>query len=206
MIKSILLIFGPALNLVSIVPYIIDIIRGKTKPNVVSWVTWTILTGVGTAAVIAQAGLISSLLPMSATLCTLSIVLLGFKYGFAKYSKFDIFCQVCAALGLALWLIFNSPLIALIAVLVIDAIAAMPTLVHAFKQPQEETWETFWVGSLAALLTLFSVSNLTVGKAAYPIYLMIANGGISITIIVMRLKRGYSLTRKSKVELLHGDI
>jgi hypothetical protein len=204
--KHFLLYAGPFVNLLSIVPYIIDVIRKKTKPNIVSWVTWTILTAVGAAAVMAQAGFVSGLLPLSASICTLSIVLLGFKYGFAKYTRFDIVCQASALLGLALWAIFNSPLIALVAVIAIDAIAAMPTLLHAYKKPQEETWQTFAVGSFGALLTLISLSSYSVGKLAYPVYLALGNGGIAGTIIVMRYRRGLSLSRKAVTGTLHENV
>ena len=204
--RPFLLYVGPLLNLFSIGPYIIDVVRRKTKPNVVSWVTWTILTSVGTAAVIAQENFIAGLLPLSSSLCTLSIVLLGFKYGFAKYSRFDVICQAAALIGLALWAIFNSPLIALIAVITIDAIASMPTILHAYRAPQEETWQTFGIGSLAAVLTLLSINSFTIGKLTYPVYLAIANGTIAVIIVVMRRKRGHSLSRNAVAGVLHENI
>jgi hypothetical protein len=194
--RDALLIIGSFINLISIVPYLIDIVRGKTKPNVVSWFTWTILTGIGTAAVIAQAGFGPAILPLSASICTFSVVLLGLKYGFAKYSKVDAICQVCALGGVILWIVFNSPHIALVAAISIDAIAGIPTLLHAYKAPQEETWQTFMLGSIGALLTLASASSFTTAKVAYPIYLAIANGAIAGTMVVMRLRKGISLSRK----------
>lgn len=193
--KEFLQIFGPLLGFVAMVPYIVDVIRKKTKPNIVSWLTWTLLTGVGSVAVFTEAGFIASLLPLCATISTLSIVLLGFKYGFAKYTKFDAICQASALVGLALWGIFNSPQVALISMIVIDAIAVMPTLRHAIKLPQEETWQTFAIAFFSAGLTLMSVSSYSISRLAYPIYLTSANGIITSTIIIMRRKKGLSLSR-----------
>lgn len=193
--KEFLQIFGPLLGFVAMIPYIIDVIRKKTKPNIVSWLTWTILTGVGSVAVFVQAGFIASLLPLCATISTLSVVLLGIKYGFAKYTKFDAYCQASTLVGLALWGIFNSPLVGLIAAIVIDAVAVMPTLRHAYLRPEEETWQTFAIAFFSSGLTLLSVSNYTASRLSYPLYLTSANGVITATIIFMRLKKGLKLSR-----------
>lgn len=53
MIRDTAAIAGGLLATFSTVPYIIDIIRRRTKPNIVSWFTWTLLTGIALAASIA---------------------------------------------------------------------------------------------------------------------------------------------------------
>jgi hypothetical protein len=194
--KHILLYLGPLLNLASAVPYVIDVVRLKTKPNIVSWSTWSLLTTIGTISVMTQAGFVAGLLPLSATLCTLSVVLLGSKYGFAKYTKADAICQLSAIFGLVLWLVFDSPMIALIAVIVIDAIACIPTVLHAIRSPQEETWIAFAISSFASLLTFLSINTYTAAKIAYPVFLTLGNALIATIMIVMRRKKGLSLSRK----------
>jgi len=205
-LKNFLQYFGPLLAAVGIIPYVVDVVKGRTKPNVVSWVTWTLLTAIGAAAIIADSGFAESLLPLSGAICTGLIVLLGFKYGFAKYSKFDMACQVSALLGIVLWLVLDSALAALITVVIIDAIAVVPTILHAWKAPQEETWETFGVSFLGSFLTLLSVSIYTTTNLIYPIYLMLANATLATCIIVRRKQKGISLGREGKFEALHEDI
>jgi uncharacterized paraquat-inducible protein A len=184
--KDTLVIIGASLNLLSVVPYIIDVIRRKTRPNIVSWLTWTILTSIGAAAVFVGSGFAASLLPLSSSLSTLSIVLLGFKYGFSKYSRFDLVCQFSAIGGLLLWYIFNTPVVALVSVVVIDAIAALPTLRHALLRPKEETWQTFAVASFASLVSIIGLKTYTVSSSLYPFYLCIMNGIIASTILYGR--------------------
>jgi hypothetical protein len=41
------------LAIVAAVPYLVDIIKGRTKSNAVSWLTWTLLLIVGTAGAFA---------------------------------------------------------------------------------------------------------------------------------------------------------
>lgn len=181
-----LLIIGPVLNVLCIIPYLVSMVRGNTKPNIATWLTWTILTGIGAAAVIVSDGWGEALLPAGASLVTLSVVLLGLKYGYAEYGKFDITCQILAIVGLSMWFIFNSPLVGLIAVIVIDAIAGLPTIRHGWRKPFEETWQTFAIGSAASFITFLGLTELTITNIAFPIYLSLANGIIAAAIILGR--------------------
>ncbi len=183
-----LLIIGPLLAAVTIAPYLFNMVKGRTKPNITTWLTWTILTAIGTAAVVVEDGWSYAWLPAASCAATLSVVLLGLKYGFAKYGRFDAVCQVAAIAGLGLWFIFDSPLVALVAVIAVDAIAGVPTIRHGWLKPFEETWQTFALGSLASFLTFLGIEQFTASNAAFPLYLMLANAIIAGTIIAARRK------------------
>ena len=146
--RDALTIVGALLATFSTVPYLIDIVRKRTKPNIVSWLTWTILTSIATAAAFAAHEPRSALLTLGATICCASVVVLGLKFGIAKFSKFDILCQVGAILGLIFWLVFDSPVIGIAVPVAIDFIGAMPTVRHGWLKPGEETWQTFLIGQL----------------------------------------------------------
>src|SRR5258707_14662940 len=118
--KEIISIFAGLLAIAAIVPYILDIVKGRTKPNVVSWLTWTILLAIATSAAFASHEPRSAFLTLGDLIGTGLTLILGLKYGVAKFSWLDAFCQVGAAVGLVLWLVFNSPEIAIIAAIVID--------------------------------------------------------------------------------------
>lgn len=142
-------------------PYIADIIKGKTKPNIVTWLTWSMLIGIGAAALFATGQPHVALLLSGDFIATFGVVIFGLWRGIAKLDRFDIFCQVGAGIGLLLWLIFNSPLIAITATLVIDGIGTIPTLRHSWSHPEEETALTFLLGVVASILTLLSLQTYT---------------------------------------------
>lgn len=194
---------APVLALLSVVPYIIDIVKKRTKPNIVSWATWMLLTGIATAAAFAADEPKTALLTLGSTICTAAVVVLGIKYGIAKFTKLDIFCQVGAIAGLSLWLIFNSPLIAIVASVTIDFIAAIPTLYHSWQKPAEETWQTFVMGAAAALLTVASLTSYSYESLLYPFYLVLANGLIALVVVYRRKQLNISLARRSVHETLH---
>ncbi len=181
--RNLIAIIAGILAIIAITPYIIDITRGKTKPNVVSWFTWTLLLVIATSAAFAAHQPRSAFLTLGDLIGTGTTLVLGLKYGIAKFSWFDGACQVAAVIGLILWLAFNSPAIAIIASIIIDFIAAMPTLRHSWLHPKEETWQTFGVLVVASTLTIISLSVFSVTSLAFPLYLLLINAAIALTII-----------------------
>ena len=170
----------------SVTPYVLDIVRGKTKPNIVSWFTWSILTGIASAAAFASHESHTALLTVGSTISTATVVILGLKYGIAKFSRLDIFCQIGAIAGLASWLIFNSPLVGIVVPVCIDLVAVIPTIRHSWDRPGEETWQTFLVGATASIFTLVSITHYSVASMLYPLYLLVANGLVGVVILGRR--------------------
>lgn len=190
-----LAVAGGLIAIASVVPYILDILRHKTKPNIVSWFTWTVLTGVATAAAFAAHEPRTAILTLASTLCTGAVVVLGLRFGIAKFSLFDILCQVGAVIGLGLWIIFNSPTIGIVVPVTIDFVAALPTLHHAWTKPHEETWQTFLMAAVAPIFTLASLTSYTTASLLYPLYLLIVNPTIAGTILLSRRWHAYSPTQ-----------
>lgn len=185
------MILGSVLTIVSIVPYVIDVIKKKTKPKIVSWFTWTLLTAIATFAAIDSGDFASAILTGVASVGTLIVAIIGYRLGDKKFERFDIGAQIGAIVGLLLWLIFNTPLIALIATVGIDFLAALPTVRHAWLKPKEETAITFLLSGLGSLLILLSIDTLSLSGLLFPIYLTFMNLAIFLVI----------KTRGSKLQL-----
>lgn len=171
------------LTVASAIPYMIEIVRGSTKPRVVSWLTWSTLTAIASAAALVDGQYPTAILLLFATLETLLIVMLGWKHGDKKIGRFDAICLMVAMIGVLLWQIFNSPAIAVIATVSIDLIGGLPTMIHAWKKPYEETWLTFLLAFLGAVCTLLVIDSWRITAAMYPIYLVIIN--LLFTVIVL---------------------
>lgn len=130
----------------------------------------------------------SGLLTLGSTFCSLAVVILGIKYGLAKFSVFDGICQFGAIVALVLWLIFKEPVIAILITVAIDLLGLLPTLRHSWIEPAEETWQTFFIGSVAATFTLASLHDISIISLPYPLYLLIANS-IVVAIVVVRRRK-----------------
>ena len=201
--RDVAAILGGLLAAFSTIPYIIDIVKRRTKPNIVSWFTWTLLTGIALAASISAHETRTALLMAGSTVCTTAVVILGLKYGKAEFTKFDAFCQVSAILGIVAWQVFNSPSIAVVAAVVIDFLGTIPTLRHSWRKPGEETWQTFIIGVIAPLLTFMSLQTFNIVSLSYPVYLVLANASIVFIVVYRRSFLGISLARHGVHETLH---
>lgn len=186
--KTALVIISSILTIVSVVPYIREILKGKAKPRIVSWFTWSLLTGIACAASFADKQYPSAILMFFATIETLIIVLLGFKHGDRKFGRFDITCQLAAIVGIGLWLAFNSPTIAVAAAVLIDLVGALPTIKHAWQKPGEETALTFALAGIGGLCTVLAAGNWKITAVAYPMYIFLCNVVI-VAFIIGRTKR-----------------
>ena len=175
---------GAIIVLFCTLPYIIDVIKKKTKPNIITWAIWSVLIGIGAAALYASNEFNAALLLTGDCLATFAVVVVGLKYGIAKLDRFDFICLIGAIVGLILWIVFNAPLIAIIATIAIDFIGTVPTVRHSYHNPEEETWITFALGVVATIFTLLSLPNYKLSAWIYPAYLLFSNGLLFITILL----------------------
>ncbi len=68
------------IGIVSYVPYITNIFRGKTKPHAFSWLVWSVLTGIAFAAQVVEHGGAGSWITGSTALtCVVIFILALFK-------------------------------------------------------------------------------------------------------------------------------
>ena len=173
--KDALVIIAGLITVGAVIPYILDILKGKTKPNLVSWITWTLLTGLATSAAISAGEIRTAIFTGAAVIGTMLVVLLGLRKGYVKYTRFDVCCQLGVVLGLLLWQLFDSPAAAVIASVVIDFIGAMPTIRHSWQKPHEETWLAYAISSFGGVLAVFSLENYNWVSLPYAIYIVVAN-------------------------------
>jgi hypothetical protein len=154
------------------------------------------LTLIATIAEFAAGEYKTAIFTSSAVLETSLIVLLGLKYGYAKYSRFDALCQASAIIGLVLWWLFNNPALAVITSVTIDFIGALPTIRHSWIEPGEETWSTYALSSVGGLLAIFALTSYNWTSLTYAVYLVLINLAIS-SVIITRKKGAHTKRPKT---------
>lgn len=185
--RDILTFLAAAIPVAGVIPYVINTARGKTQPNIVTWFTWSLINGINAGAALSAGAMQTGLYSVAGFIATMSIVVVGLKYGTVKYTKFDITCQVVALLGIPLWLFTSQPALAVLIVMSVDITGGLPTLVHAWKKPAEETWQTFALSALGGALLLVSLSEYTFISLAMPVYIFVFD---SLILLALFLRRG----------------
>ncbi len=183
-----LIVAGTTVSFSAVVPYLINTIKGHTKPRVVSWMNWSLLVGIAGAASLSDHQYGAASLSFMACIATAAIAIIGFKYGDRRIEKIDVICQIAAIAGLILWRIFDTPAIAVIASVSIDLVVGLPTVRHAWQKPHEETLKTFVMAFTAATLILASVRTFRITSLAYPLYIAYANALITAILVYRRRK------------------
>lgn len=161
-------------------PYIIDTIRGKTKPERATWFIWSVL---GTIAFIAQLDLGATWSLLFTGLDTLGCVcafFLSLRYGIGGWTFLDKIALGVAAFGVAVSLITHAPIVALGGVIAADASGSFLTIRKTYHMPDSETTISWLLVSIGAGCSLLLVRSLKVGLLLYPIYLFMANAGVVV--------------------------
>jgi hypothetical protein len=189
-----LAILGSLVAAAGTVPYIAATTKGQTKPRVVTWLTFCLLTGLAAAASFADGQLASGLFALLGAIATGLVVIVGLKFGDRSFETLDIACLIGVVIGLVLWQLFNSPTIGVWAAIIIDFVGLIPTLRHAWKAPQEETTITYalvFVGGILSVAAALLIGSWSVTAIGYPLYSALSLG--SVVLIIFWRKRSLAV-------------
>lgn len=184
-----LIYVGAIAQLIGVASYIKETLKGKTKPNRVTWLLWTVAPFIATAAAL-SAGVRWSVLPVfMAGFGPLLVLLASFvnKKSYWKLEKFDYVCGFFSVLALIFWAITKAPMIAIIFSILSDGFAGIPTLIKSWKYPETETVDAYTTGLFSALTSFFAIKFFSFAALAFPIYLSIMNSFLILAIYKKKL-------------------
>lgn len=167
------------LTLLSFIPYIISILRKKTRPNRASWFIWTVVGFMCGASYYSAGANHTIWVPVSYMIGPFFTAILSLKYGEGGWTRFDRGCLAIAGVSLGLWWVFNSPLIALVINLVVDFMGALPTIRKSYYEPEKEDKTAWAMGFMGNTANLFAVERWSFAIAVYPVYMFIGCGIIT---------------------------
>jgi hypothetical protein len=159
------------ISLLGYLPYVLSILKGRTKPNRATWIIWTVIGMLLVASYYFTGDIKAIWVPLAFFVGPFIVMILSFFYGQSNWSILDISCLIAAALSLIAWVITGDPLVALLINVFIDFLGAIPTLHKTFLNPETEdlkAWVLFFIGSainIAAIITW----DITI---IYPLYLV----------------------------------
>ncbi len=180
-------ILAGVLQLAAFPPYLQDILKGNTRPNIVSWGLWTLIQGIGIWVMVASPDGFSwpLVLLCATTFNTSAVVLLClFGYGSKEFGKIERACLILALIAIGLWISIKNSALTLTFAILADLVAATPTLVKTWKDPHSEAVAPWVMISVAAALGALSTTIVDVENLALPIYLAAVNGLIAMIAFV----------------------
>ena len=205
-LDAMLIFLATLISIVGYLPYISGIIKGKSKPNRVTWLIWSVL---GTVLCFASFELsdydwMMICVPLVYTVGPTIVAIMSFWYGEGGSSKFDVFCFLCAFLGLGLWLILDMVVLALWLSIIIDGIGALPTIRKSYLKPKSESligWSAFSIANALNFGVMYHRfdGNESIHALVYPLYLFLISIIILLGMLHPKIKLlFYNLTMLSK--------
>ena len=179
-----LVLFGAAINAAGSLHYIRDTLRGRTKPNRVTYLMWGIAPLIATAAALSK-GVTWAVVPVFMSgFCPLMVFLSSFvnRNGYWKLGTLDYLCGVFSALALILWALTAQPIIAIILAIISDGLAALPTLAKSWSYPETETGIAYVLAIVSASTSFAAVQHWTFAECGFPIYLVVLSSALSFSV------------------------
>jgi hypothetical protein len=179
-----LVVLGAVIQLIGVLSYIRGTLRGVTKPNRVTWLLWGVIPIIATGAALSD-GVRWAVLPVfMAGLGPLLVFAFSFvnKHAYWKLGRLDYVCGLFSVAAIVLWLLTRDAAVAIILSIIADALAAIPTLVKSWHEPETENLGPYLAGFTSQLTAIAAFKLFTFSEMAFPLYLLIINAALVLVI------------------------
>lgn len=178
------------LSIYCLFPYIIAILKNKTKPHQLSWLVFVIMNGIVLFSQYFEGARASILITVSFFIGSVIIFILSLKYGVHDSSKWDRLLFVFAISTMIIWYLTKSNATAIWLTLLID-VAATTMIILKVKADANSEDPAPW--AIATVAYVFSFLTL-VGQPVSILYVRPMYGLICDAVLV-----GYIYYQKNKV-------
>lgn len=183
-------ILGAIVSLIGSGSYARGTLRGRTQPNRVSWLMWTIAPLIAFAAEIVQHVGLESLLTFAVGVGPLMVVVASFAAprAYARLTSLDIACGLLSLVALVAWGITGTGDVAIAFSILSDLAAAVPTLRKAVRAPHTENAVVFVASGIGSAITLLTIHAWRLASFAFPLYIVLVDV-VLVTLIAAPRRR-----------------
>lgn len=186
-LKSILGIIATILVFIGYIPYLRDIVKGKTRPHIYSWFLWCFVTLIAFALQITGGAGTGALVTLAAALMCIAVIILGFKYkAKVKIIKIDTIFLILALVALGLWLIAKQPVLSAILTTLVDLLGFAPTIRKSWNKPFTETLTFYYLNTFRFGLAVIALQKYSIITTLYPTTWLAANSLFALMLITRR--------------------
>jgi hypothetical protein len=179
--------FGLAVGIVSVSFTVLATVRGRSKPNRLSWFIMGCVPLIAFAAEVDEGVGVRSVMTFWVGCGPMLIFLASFvnKAAYWKLGRFDIICGGLAVVAVLLWQVTGSGNTAIACTIAANGLAVLPIFVKSWRFPHSEVPWPFMSGVVNSSIALLVLKRWTFADWAYPGYILLSCTAIS-TIIVLR--------------------
>jgi hypothetical protein len=181
-------ILGAAISVLGSATYARETLRGRTEPNRVSWLMWTLAPLIAFAAELAQHVGLESLLTFAVGLGPLLVVLASYAAprAYARLTRLDIVCGLLSLAALIAWAVTGTGDVAIVFSIMSDLAAGIPTLRKAALAPHTESAVAFIGSAIGSIITLLAIRHWRLASFAFPLYIVAMDATLTTLILFPR--------------------
>lgn len=183
-------ILGAVISLAGNGAYARDTVRGRTQPNRVSWLLWTVAPLIAFAAEVVQHVGLNALLTFAVGFGPLIVFASSFldPRAYARVTPLDLACGALSVAALVAWAVTGRGDAAILFSILSDFFGAVPTVRKAYRRPQSESASAFIAGGLGAAITLLTIRRWSFASAGFPAYIALAGSTMAVLILAPRTR------------------
>ncbi|TCK27174.1 hypothetical protein [Pseudonocardia endophytica] len=179
-----------ALGLIGSVRYAVATLVGSARPNLVTFSLWAAAPLIGFFAQLDAGVGLPAVQTLVAGVGPSFVVVSGMvsRHGRARIGVFDVACAAVAVLALGVWLGLGQAPLAVFVAVAADAIAALPTIRKAWRDPGSENVLFYVLIGAGATVTLLTITTWEPSTWAFALYILV----LCVLIIVLVVTRRYA--------------
>jgi hypothetical protein len=184
-------ILGALLTVAGSASYARDTLHGRTQPNRVTWMLWTLAPLIAFAAELVQGVGLESLMTLAVGIGPLLVVIASYLDPRAYYrlTRFDAVCGALSLAALIAWGLTGRGDVAIVFSILADMFGLIPTLRKAHREPETESASAFVTSVCGATITLLTIAVWTFANVGFVLYVLAADLTLSVLILSPRRRR-----------------
>lgn len=185
--KEFLGIIAVVLSIIGFAPYILDILRNKTKPHIFTWVIWTTTTFLVFLGQWQKGGGAGSWTTGITGILSILVTILAFKRGSKDITLSDKVFFTGALITIIPWILTKDPTFSIIILTFINVSAFIPTIRKTINNPASETFITYFLNIFRHGLSIIALANYNLATYLFPSIILLMN--IIMVLVIVRPKR-----------------
>lgn len=175
MIDERFVIVGAVLNITGSISYALSTLKGRTKPNRITWFIWAFVPLIAFCAQIQKGVGWQSLMTFMVGFGPLLVFASSLvnKKAYWKITRLDVSCGILSIMALILWAVTKDGEIAIALSILADLLAGLPTLIKSYRDPESENSDVYRNSALSGAITLLTVKTWTFANFGFALYIFV---------------------------------
>ncbi len=167
-------------------PYFVGMAKGTARPHIFSWITWSLVTGIGFVVSLSHGGGAGALIfGMQSLLCMVVAIYAVFK-GEKRITTLDRVAFGSALAVTLMYVVTQQAVLAAFLATMIDLLGYIPTFRKSYTLPNDEPVLTYTFSGMSFLFSLFALQEWSFTTAFYPFVLIFSNASLVAFLLIRR--------------------